>query len=438
MSVRRQIRPRKSADHLAVDARREGQIFFGAAWQNISKLIAREDAERTAFNRANFTTLADFARLAPRLAVWRPGAARLPLAQRRFVLAFDGDQALSAFLPAGTFTHALSDKLNGTLRSPVLIRTRRRSAFMCSAKQQRRTAGVEQLPAQLCQLRYLTSAEPKWLTFNVPADAADLRTFAELMTMFDNPKFPDQLAALGGDKRNLRIPWEQAAANPRSFFGVTHVVLHDEPAPPKADLGHLRFLFKGPAPANLASSRPGTANGCERPMSGVEGRRGFRRRRPAGSTLLRRGLLRNRIDAPSARRSWPGLAQAGCRRMRCRASCRAWPTAAPAKRSRSSARGDCLRPGDKSPDATWRCSPAELRLQSAGSGRRELANLIASTDNPLTARVMVNRIWHHLFGTGIVRSVDNFGHLGDLPSHPGTARLPGRSVRDRTAGRSRR
>lgn len=52
------------------------------------------------------------------------------------------------------------------------------------------------------------------------------------------------------------------------------------------------------------------------------------------------------------------------------------------------------------------------------SGRRQLAKQIASPANPLTARVMVNRIWHHLFGTGIVRSVDDFGHVGDLPSHP--------------------
>lgn len=52
------------------------------------------------------------------------------------------------------------------------------------------------------------------------------------------------------------------------------------------------------------------------------------------------------------------------------------------------------------------------------SGRRELADWIARPDNPLTARVMVNRIWQHLLGEGLVRSVDNFGHLGERPSHP--------------------
>jgi cytochrome c553 len=53
-----------------------------------------------------------------------------------------------------------------------------------------------------------------------------------------------------------------------------------------------------------------------------------------------------------------------------------------------------------------------------GSGRLELAHWIASPQNPTTARVMVNRIWQHHFGQGIVRTPDNFGKLGQPPSHP--------------------
>lgn len=57
-------------------------------------------------------------------------------------------------------------------------------------------------------------------------------------------------------------------------------------------------------------------------------------------------------------------------------------------------------------------------LPAHESGRRELAEWIAGRDNPLTARVIVNRIWHWLFGAGIVRTTDNFGTTGETPSHP--------------------
>lgn len=58
------------------------------------------------------------------------------------------------------------------------------------------------------------------------------------------------------------------------------------------------------------------------------------------------------------------------------------------------------------------------KIDPSQSGRLELANWISSPNNPLTARVAVNRVWQHLFGRGLVPSVDNFGELGEKPSHP--------------------
>ena len=67
-------------------------------------------------------------------------------------------------------------------------------------------------------------------------------------------------------------------------------------------------------------------------------------------------------------------------------------------------------------DETGRASPADIPEDE--SGRLQLAEWIASPDNPLTARVFVNRVWMHLIGEGIVRTPDNFGETGRRPTHP--------------------
>jgi hypothetical protein len=82
-------------------------------------------------------------------------------------------------------------------------------------------------------------------------------------------------------------------------------------------------------------------------------------------------------------------------------------------------RGNVHKLGKKVPRGFLRVVQDQPAIIPKGaSGRLQLANWLASRDNPLTARVYVNRVWHHLFGTGIVRTVDNFGATGETPSHP--------------------
>lgn len=88
-------------------------------------------------------------------------------------------------------------------------------------------------------------------------------------------------------------------------------------------------------------------------------------------------------------------------------------------------RGDPFSPGtEMAPGflsvATYGDPPTAIpRPDGRTSGRRlALAEWIVSRENPLTARVIVNRIWHHHFGRGIVRTLDNLGRMGDPPSHP--------------------
>ncbi|MCS7047033.1 MAG: DUF1549 and DUF1553 domain-containing protein, partial [Gemmataceae bacterium] len=62
--------------------------------------------------------------------------------------------------------------------------------------------------------------------------------------------------------------------------------------------------------------------------------------------------------------------------------------------------------------------PGAAAINPKQSGRLELAQWLVHRNNPMTARVFVNRVWHHLLGRGIVPSVDNFGLTGEPPSHP--------------------
>ena len=82
-------------------------------------------------------------------------------------------------------------------------------------------------------------------------------------------------------------------------------------------------------------------------------------------------------------------------------------------------RGDAAKKGPKVERhfLTALCVDSPARLQN-GSGRLDLANSIVNRDNPLAARVIVNRVWGQFFKSGLVKTMSNFGTLGERPTHP--------------------
>lgn len=387
-------------------------------WKEIQEAGRKEADSRTEFNRGKFTEFADFRNGFPE--DWQIGGQGL-----REGIANAGEIVLTpemeigGLLPAGTFTRRVSEKLNGTIRSPPLQPNLRFLSFLVSGER----SSALRLVSNNCQLNYknyraLISPDLQWITFEVPREAERLRVYAELMTMFDNPKFPDQLSALGGDKANYKMPWEKAAENPRSWFGIIRVVQHDSTEPPKLELTALSSLFEDFPATSFADVADRISNRVSTAVNNWGAGEASEDDIVWLDQLIRKGLLtsstehserlkqlateyRQIEESLALPRVIPGLADCG-----------------PGFEQTVLIRGDCTRPGEP----VARHYPGVLSEGKAftpsGSGRRQLAELIASPTNPLTARVMVNRIWHHLFGTGLVKTVDDFGHVGETPSHP--------------------
>jgi hypothetical protein len=275
-----------------------------------------------------------------------------------------------------------------------------------------------------CQLNYahqhsLHQNEWSWVTVDFPEDTDALHPYAELLTFWDNPKFPDPLGTLGKDTENQRGPWEKYAKNPRTWWGVRRIVLHDGPETPKDELSRLARLFAGLAPASVEEvAARYAAIACDAVQAFSENRatdddtrwiewmlgNGILSNQPGASPRLAELVakyreIENQISPPTM---MPGMADEG-----------------PGMAQPILQRGDYTKPGDLVQPAYIRAlTPAGFALDAQGSGRAGLADIIASPENPLTARVMVNRVWQWIFGRGLVATPDDFGHLGALPTHP--------------------
>ena len=181
--------------------------------------------------------------------------------------------------------------------------------------------------------------------------------------------------------------------------------MHDVAEPPKPDLSHMRPLFAGGAEDATTVTVDAIPSRCAAVIGSAIAHWADDRATDDDArwldALVLRGLLTNsttgherlaalvteyrRVEASLALpRVVPGVADCG-----------------PGFSQPVLIRGDCTRPGEPVERRYLEVlSPTGETFTAAGSGRLELAERIASPTNPLTARVMVNRLWHHLFGAG--------------------------------------
>jgi len=385
------------------------------AWTATRATYQQQQSERAKFNAENFKpwlSLDTEHQTGWHTAGLGPGDQPLPAGE--FVVALTGDTAVTVVLPAGIYTHILSSRLNGTFQSPWMPGDRKHVSVQFFG------GGLSMIRSVVdsCALNeyvggglgYLSNDEMQWRTYPTRVDSSH-RAFLELTTKSDNVRWPDRPGVAGKDEALLQ--------SPRSWFGVVKAVVHDCDKTPRPELNHLLPLFEQPEPAHLSDVAITFRRVCHDALDDWKDRKASDDDVRWINWMLSVGILPNSTKLNSKLDhlvQWYRKVESTVPQPRVVAGMadHGFGFASPVL-----IRGNPLELGPLEPRryleiVTGSRSP----INSRGSGRRELADLIASAKNPLTARVMVNRVWHHLFGSGLVRTPDDFGRLGDRPSHP--------------------
>ncbi len=379
-----------------------------------------ESRRRAEHNRTHLKLLADFTGRDPQTGAngWRwdgSGMQHGLAASGDFVVSDEGDTVIAQILPAGRWSHLWSSRLAGALRSPMFDRHSAEtfSVHCAGALHSGYTFVVEQaLHSE--RLKFLNQLKPNWLTLPVgefrtlegSLDAVDRRMYFEFVTKSLNNYFPPR-TGFGGVT-------ESVAADPRSWFGVTKIYVHPKGKPPLDELA--RFLPIFSAQGDLAERL------ADAILQAVDDWSSGSMDEQSAQLLddaLRSKLLPNDLKATQqASRMVAEYHQLQTLLVpdQVVGSLDDWNEG---KDDRIGVRGSYTDFGDQVPRAKLSMWAASDRAGNfPDSGRLRFARAVTNDSNPLTARVFVNRVWQHLFGEGLVRTPDDFGHLGESPSHP--------------------
>jgi len=366
-------------------------------WQKSREAIAHTN--RTSTKRWSFANSRDFVS-------WRndgPGVAEVSPAGS-FALAADGEKIVAGIYPSGVYSHLISTKDRGVVLSPRIKLDDKYDLWLSVAGDGGAMARyvVQNYPRDgtVFPVTKLSGGQWQWLKLGLDYWQGD-RIHVEITTAADQPVLADINAK-------------------RSWFGLSSVSLihQGEPGPnsgwPFADIVFAALdnqmptnvvdLVKSYAAATCAAIQ------AWREDTITDNQALFL------DQMLKSGLLQNQLT------NMQGLNPLVASYRAQESSIRS-PTRAPGVLETEPIDQPLLLRGDhKQPR-----EPVNRRFLDAidispypgtESGRRQLAEDFLRPDNPLTSRVIVNRIWHHVFGRGIVATPDNFGRMGQQPSHP--------------------
>ncbi len=384
-----------------------------AIWTEIQSQYAAETKKRAGENKAHFNFAVDFRDGVPE--GWSvDGTGLNVVACGDFTVALEGDTAVNRILPGGLFTNALSPRLNGAVRTPYLntFENGHISFECCGGDFAARRTVYDNAFLTEKQI-YLQQQDPKWELMSTVKPMKGRRIYIEFATKTSNPNFPPRVG-LGGPTT------KEQEADPRSWFGITRVALHEAPFTPKDELTRFQSLFACDPPQTIDEATKQYVAWFEGAVQAWAANQAKPEHVVLLNWLLVNGLLSNAGD-----RAGTNVAELVARyrateqKLATPCTVNGMADVDPGYDYRINIRGVYDDLGDAIPRGYVQALAGSTGgFASSTSGRRELAEIVASRQNPLTARVFVNRVWHWLFGTGIVATPNDFGHLGDPPSHP--------------------
>ena len=329
-----------------------------------------------------------------------------------FSVAADGQRILGGIYPGGIYTHLLSRKHNGVIQSPRFTID---SNFISLS-----VLGSDFSFAQLIVENYavprggiyhmrhnLKTDRMEWVQWDV-AYWKGFSAYIELATR-------DDVTLVRYDSAETRTKAEELTDG-RSAIGAGRILFHETKETPKETHPPLLYLLRGLPPRSTAELAERLVR---RLVEAVEAWR------DGGASELQAAYLDTFVRADLLSRSLDRLPSLGSLLAQYREveSQVPVPRRAPSILDEAAPDHPFLVRGDQ--DAHGEPVPRRY-LTALGSlpypdperVRLGLARDLTAADNPLTSRVMVNRIWRYLFGYGLVRTTDNFGKLGEPPTHP--------------------
>ncbi|MBL8176936.1 MAG: PSD1 domain-containing protein [Bryobacterales bacterium] len=372
----------------------------------------KELAERREFNAKNFQPAWDLTDSAA-YAKWVRHGAGAPdqvSSAGEFAVAPEGSRAIGAIYPGGIYSHLLSNKHGAVISSP-------RFKIESDAVSLRFLGGnfsfaqliIENYAVPRGGIYHLRSSakrdEMGWFHWNA--------TFWKGFTAYVEFSTQDETTLfLHDDQDNRMKPKPQPVRNGRSWFGAQQVVFHNNQLTPKElTIPATPILNEAPA-ASREEYAVQVTQAARRAIEAWVAGTLTDAQAALLTHLLDRGLLSNDAAAIPEIAEYRRLEQQIAVPMRAPGILEEAPGDHPLL-----VRGDHRKPGELVP-RRYLSALGSKPYRDSRAMRLALSDEIASPRNPLTARVAVNRLWQMMFRRGIVRTVDNFGMLGEKPTHP--------------------